>query len=280
MTLSFLAVLGLGALGALALLIAYRRGFFIWPANRSTWPEPPITLPILFLPFALYFAVQFGVVTLFSPLFSTLAPERVLPVLSWLNFFIHFLLFFGLATVLHYLPRIISSSLLLRRTPFQPKHDLLIAACAYVISLPLLAFVNDIANWILYFAYGPLDLPDQLAVQFLKMTLGKPGYFFLATTTIVIFAPMIEECLFRGFLQSFLRRHLGTGKAIALTSLAFSLFHYSFAQGVSNLPIIASLFVLAVFLGFVYERQGSLFASISLHALFNLVSVIDLAFFS
>lgn len=276
---SLLAVLGLGALGALFLLIGHRRGFFTPLPERTSWPEPPLSLSILFLPFAIYFAIQFGVVTLFSPMFATLAPDRVLPVLSWLNFFIHFLLLFALASVLHYLPRTISQPILLRRGRLYPKQDILFAISAYVMALPLVAFANEIANWILYLFYGPLELPDQLAVQFLKMTLGNPGYFFLATTTIVVLAPLIEETLFRGFLQSFLRKHLGARAAILIASLCFSMFHYSFAQGVSNLPIIASLFVLALFLGFLYERQGSLLASVSLHAIFNLISVVDLTFF-
>jgi membrane protease YdiL (CAAX protease family) len=67
---------------------------------------------------------------------------------------------------------------------------------------------------------------------------------------------------------------LGTKAAILLTSLAFALFHYSGSQEIGNVSLIASLFTFALFLGFIYEKQSSLFASIGLHMTFNLASAL------
>ena len=96
--------------------------------------------------------------------------------------------------------------------------------------------------------------------------------------TIILLAPLIEEILFRGFLQTFIRQHLGSRQAIGITSLLFALFHYAPEQGLGNIPIVGSLLVLALFLGFVYEKRGSLLAPITLHACFNSISVLNLYF--
>lgn len=123
------------------------------------------------------------------------------------------------------------------------------------------------------------QLPDQVAVKFLKMTFEYPLYLLLSVFSIVVLAPLIEETLFRGFLQTFIRQHLGSKQAIWITSACFSFFHYSSEQGLGNIPIIGSLFVLALFLGYLYERQGTLIAPMALHASFNAISVMNIYFF-
>ena len=100
----------------------------------------------------------------------------------------------------------------------------------------------------------------------------------MASATIVIAAPCIEEFLFRGCLQSFLKQYMSTKGAILFSSLCFSLFHFSLSQGLGNISLCASLFVFALFLGFIYET-GSLFASVGLHMTFNIVSAGRVLFF-
>jgi len=139
-------------------------------------------------------------------------------------------------------------------------------------------FLNEVSDLLLIHVFHVKELPEQLAVRFLTMTFQYPRYFFLSVITIVAFAPILEEVLFRGFLQSLIRQHLGSKVAIFITSCCFSVFHYSPQQGFSNISIIGSLFALALFLGFVYERQGSLLASVALHASFNAFSVFNLYF--
>ncbi|MBI3211827.1 MAG: CPBP family intramembrane metalloprotease [Simkania negevensis] len=55
-----------------------------------------------------------------------------------------------------------------------------------------------------------------------------------------------------------------------------TLFHLSSSQGVGNI----SLFIFALYLGFLYEKQCSLFASIALHMTFNSISVIRILFYN
>jgi len=85
--------------------------------------------------------------------------------------------------------------------------------------------------------------------------------------------PLLEEWLFRGFLQGWLREHptmrrsrLGISWANLLTSLLFVLFH------LLRHPPVAALAVLApsLIFGHLRDRQGSLLGPILLHAFYNI----------
>jgi membrane protease YdiL (CAAX protease family) len=166
-----------------------------------------------------------------------------------------------------------------RRSDQNPySKDLKFALLSFIIAFPLVIFLNEFLDFLTSILFHAVLLPDQIAVRFLKMTFQYPRYFFMSVIIIVILAPLLEEILFRGFLQSFIRKHLGVKSAIYITALCFSLFHYSLAQGLANISIVGSLFSLALFLGFVYERRGSLITSMTLHATFNAANVLSLYF--
>jgi len=82
----------------------------------------------------------------------------------------------------------------------------------------------------------------------------------------VIAAPLTEELVFRGCLYGVLRQIGGRFVAIAATSLLFALIH-------GHIPSLAGLLVLAVGLSLVYEKTGSLWAPVLLHATFNGLSI-------
>jgi membrane protease YdiL (CAAX protease family) len=113
---------------------------------------------------------------------------------------------------------------------------------------------------------------EQVAVRYLKMALDSPPLLLTALFIILIAAPFIEELLFRGFLQNWLKSILGAKSAILIASFCFALFHLSASQGIGNISLAISLFSFSCFLGFIYERQRSLLASIGLHMTFNAVS--------
>ncbi len=89
----------------------------------------------------------------------------------------------------------------------------------------------------------------------------------------VVAAPLVEELLFRGVLQTALGHGLGTvvgmqaGRWLAITaiSLAFALVHPLWSA--------PTIFVLAMILGWLYERTGNLWVPIGLHFAFNAVSI-------
>ncbi len=154
--------------------------------------------------------------------------------------------------------------------------DFAIGILTWLVSFPLVFLTGQLLDLFIYFFFHA-ETYEQVAVRYLKMSLGSSSFLLPALFTIVLAAPTIEEFLFRGILQNFFKRHLDRKAAILLTALSFALFHFSASQHAGNLPLVGSLFALACFLGFIYEKQGSLFASIGLHMTFNLVSVIRIA---
>jgi hypothetical protein len=155
--------------------------------------------------------------------------------------------------------------------------DIGLGILAWFVSFPAVAVIGQFFDLIIFWAAG-VETYEQVAVRYLKNTLVSPSQLTIALLTILVIAPSIEEFLFRGCLQTYFKRHLGTKAAIMMASFCFALFHFSSSQGVGNISLIASLFVFALFLGFVYERQSSLFASIGLHMTFNFASALRIMF--
>lgn len=79
----------------------------------------------------------------------------------------------------------------------------------------------------------------------------------------VVIAPLLEEMLFRGLLQSVIRSYVDRPwPAIVATSVLFAAVH-------SDSWHWPALFVLSLGLGYAYEKSGSLLQPIFMHALFN-----------
>jgi len=149
----------------------------------------------------------------------------------------------------------------------------------WIISFPVVAFVDQIANLVTYLVFGVSHV-EQVAVRYVRLAAESPYLLTIAMISTVIAAPILEEWVFRGFMQTYLKSKIGFFKALICTSLIFALFHLSPAQGAGNFTLIFSLFTLALYLGFLYERQKSLIAPIALHMTFNSISVIRIVLFS
>ena len=115
---------------------------------------------------------------------------------------------------------------------------------------------------------------EQVAVTHLKNMMNDPWLFFLTVLSFSIIVPFLEELIFRGLLQNFIKRYSNKHLSIVVTALIFALFHYSSKQGYDNIELIISLFVLGWFLGFIYEKKASLMAPFGLHFAFNTISII------
>lgn len=118
--------------------------------------------------------------------------------------------------------------------------------------------------------YGP-DLAPQEILRFLANNPGLHEKLLLILLAIVM-APLAEEFIFRGYIFGVARQYIGRWPAILLNSLVFAFIH-------GHIPAFLGLFVLAVFLTLVYERTGSLWAPIMLHAFFNTVTIIGTLYF-
>jgi membrane protease YdiL (CAAX protease family) len=82
---------------------------------------------------------------------------------------------------------------------------------------------------------------------------------------VILVAPVCEELFFRGFLFRALRLRMPLWVAAAIDGVLFGLVH-------GSLVIVPILACLGIMLCWVYERTGTLFATIALHALNNTIS--------
>ena len=111
---------------------------------------------------------------------------------------------------------------------------------------------------------------EQSIITYLRDHKDIFGIKILGFLNIVFLAPILEEIVFRGFIQRYLTSILPIKKAILSTSFLFSLAHYSIDQNVGNIALCGSIFVLSIYLGFIYEKTRSLISPIVVHILFNL----------
>jgi membrane protease YdiL (CAAX protease family) len=88
-------------------------------------------------------------------------------------------------------------------------------------------------------------------------------YLFLGLVVSTIIAPLLEELVFRGFLQNLFHRQWGLWPGIILSSFFFGLAHLQFA-------IYAM--VAGIFFSLIYLRFASLWPGTLLHGLFNLIA--------
>ena len=88
----------------------------------------------------------------------------------------------------------------------------------------------------------------------------------LGAILVVAIAPACEEFFFRGFFYRGLRSRFGIISAALIDGLVFGAIHYTDPKTLSLLPILA---VLGFLFCLLYERTGTLLATISLHAINN-----------
>ena len=96
------------------------------------------------------------------------------------------------------------------------------------------------------------------------------GGFAVALAVIVV-APVAEELFFRAFFYRALRTRLSVLLAALIDGVVFGALHFQGTDTAVILPVIA---VFGVGQCLVYERTGSLFAVIAIHAAFNTVAML------
>lgn len=95
-------------------------------------------------------------------------------------------------------------------------------------------------------------------------------WLIMMLLSVLLGAPIIEETMYRGLLQRGMRTSgLPPWGAILITSVIFTAMHGAIAAPFA----LASLFVLSLGLGLIYEKTGHLLAPIVVHVLFNATNV-------
>ena len=128
-----------------------------------------------------------------------------------------------------------------------------------LISVGFIVIVDELDR-IVYKLFGQPDFLQELVEQ-LQITSIRNGIFIVFTT--VIAAPLVEEMLFRGYLQKVLEESWeDITKAILVTSLFFALVHF-------NPYWIVQIYLLGLVLGYLAWRTNSIIPGIILHGLNN-----------
>ena len=109
------------------------------------------------------------------------------------------------------------------------------------------------------------SLPAQPELDYFAQAPASPLGCAAMIALVCAVAPVLEEVLFRGYLQTAARHVMPRWAAILLAAVPFGLIHgvsYAFPVG-----------LLGVFFGWVRERPGGVVGAIAAHALHNTVAV-------
>ena len=95
--------------------------------------------------------------------------------------------------------------------------------------------------------------------------------FALDALALVCIAPLIEEFLFRGFLNNLLREKVNAFVRMSIVSILFTVIHMPY---IHNWIQFLAYLIGSIVLFLIYERRRSLFDAILLHSLSNGLLVI------
>lgn len=148
--------------------------------------------------------------------------------------------------------------------------DLGVGAGALLLAAPfvmLAGFLGSVAHALVTGRAPEGTAHTTLGLLFDEPVEGADRLWWVATVmAAAVIAPVIEEFVYRGFLQSAALRWLRNGwAAVLLTSLVFTAAHY----GATSIHAMGGLFAFSVALGVVRERTGSVWACVVMHAGFN-----------
>lgn len=111
---------------------------------------------------------------------------------------------------------------------------------------------------------------EQQGTDFMVRAYRTAGSVPLFCFALVVVAPIWEELFFRGFMHRGLAHGLGVWWAIVICSASWAVMHVQY-----HVILVFWIFLLGLFFGWVREKVGSTSLAILLHAILNLVAVIE-----
>ncbi len=143
-------------------------------------------------------------------------------------------------------------------TPRQIRRAVIVGLLCFAVVTPVLAGFNALMN-------EPVISPQA------PLVVGRGGFtwtrFLLMLALGGMIVPFAEELFFRGLVYSWMRGRLGVGSSVFASALVFGLAHAVF-------PMVAiGAFLVGLALAFVYERNGTLWAPVAVHAVFNTLNL-------
>ena len=91
--------------------------------------------------------------------------------------------------------------------------------------------------------------------------------FYVIGAAICIFAPVIEEVVFRGYIYNKFKNNYSKVKSSVLTSIIFAGIHFQF-------EVFSAMFVLSLIIHWVYEKSNVITGAIVFHILNNTLTFI------
>jgi membrane protease YdiL (CAAX protease family) len=128
------------------------------------------------------------------------------------------------------------------------------------------------AFYLLTVAYAAIVRPD--VEQGVTERLGaEDGTLLLivAGVMVILVAPVVEEIFFRGFFYRALRTRYPVRFAAVFDGVLFGLIHYDFESS-DSLLLLPPLALIGLLFCLVYERTGTLWAPIGMHAFNNMIA--------
>ena len=139
------------------------------------------------------------------------------------------------------------------------KRDVKIGLKHYLIVLPIIILAGFVVDFVLrIFGIEP-EQQDIISKILNEDSLGVLTFMFFFG---MLAAPVVEELLFRGFLQSAVKTTFGKLKAILISGFLFALVHL-------NAHVFLQIFILGLLLAYIFEKTGSLIAPITVHICHN-----------
>jgi len=144
------------------------------------------------------------------------------------------------------------------------RQNVLVGIAAIAVLLPL----GDLTSYLTGHDIVPAAVADAYR------TARASGHILTLGIALVVVAPLMEELLFRGFLfRGYAASPLGVGGTIVLTSAVWAVMHIQY-----DVFYIGQIFVLGCFLGWMRWRSGTTTLTLILHALVNLVALLQVAY--
>ncbi|GJQ59874.1 MAG: CAAX amino protease [Candidatus Scalindua sp.] len=146
------------------------------------------------------------------------------------------------------------------------KTDVWLGLKHYIVILPVIIFVSYAVNFISeLFGISP---DNQEIITKLLQEESVPVLVFMVFFGTLA-APIVEEILFRGFLQPVIRPTVGKTKTIIISGGLFALVHL-------NAHVFFQIFILGLLLAYLFELTKSLIAPMTVHLLHNSITFVFL----
>lgn len=160
------------------------------------------------------------------------------------------------------------------QTPTPRYRQIGLGIASWIMIYPCVLAINQLVSMIVFYFFEHPEA-EQLLVEQMRKIVSWPVLFSSLSLIIFTLVPWSEELLFRGLLQNWLKKLLNSATySVVITSVIFSCVHLSLSMGWSNIELLLTLFPLSCMLGYLYERQRSLWAPIALHGTYNFIMMV------